>query len=266
MRFIENTPSKEAVEKNPRLKAMSEQYAAVQKTFDQLLKDLGDANDKFYKDMRDRYGNAFDDAAISSVEKEDNVSIKVKRDYVADRVLSPVKGLPVKIKSLYRLNYNLMEIIFDSQFFLLYVIKGLRILFSYIALFLATRVFSPMYESAVYDSKQNPPSLWKYMLIYVGFDLSFNAFLIVLLYILKLLFKTDDNSFIVDKYLFSKYMVDYVVSVSVIVLIGVLMSRVITNKKFFKYKYEGVRAIRAFENMMFNSAIVLHLFPFFLMA
>ena len=158
----------------------------------------------------------------------------------------------------------MFDVIVDSQFVVLYLIKALRILFTYIALFLATRVFSPIYEDVVYDQKKSPPPLWHYLIIFIGFDISFNVFLIVVLFLLQFLFKTDDNSFMIDKFLFYRYIGDYVLSMIVLIIIGVLISKVLVDKKYFKYKYEGLRAIRAFENLMFNTSIVIYLLPFFL--
>ena len=242
------------------------QYDYIDKNFNGLLKEIEEANDKYYEDVREIFKTAIDETHFLVIpDREEQLNIKLRKEELEDTILSPMKGYTIKIKSLYRLNYNAMDIILDGQFFLLYVIKGIRILFSYIALFLATRVFSPMYENAVYDGKQNPPALWKFMIIYAGFDISFNAFLLVILYILKLLFKTPDNAFIIDNLLFNKYIIDYIVVMILLVFIGVLMSKVITNKKYFKYKYEGVRAIRAFESMIFSISIVLNVFPFFLM-
>jgi hypothetical protein len=157
-----------------------------------------------------------------------------------------------------------MDLILDSQFFVLYIIKGLRILFTYIALFLATRVFSPIYEEVVYDQKKLPPGLWKYLFIFLGFDIAFNTFLVVVLFLLQFLFKTDDNSFIIDKYLFHKYVIDYVVSMVILLVVGALVSKVMMDKKYFKYKYEGLRAIRAYESILFYIAIPLYMFPYFL--
>ena len=158
-----------------------------------------------------------------------------------------------------------MDLLFDSQFFVMYVIKGLRILFAYVSLFLATRVFTPIYENAVYDKQQNPPSLTLYTLIFLGFEAAFNTFLIVLLWLLMFLFKSDENDFIIDGYLFKKYLVDYVVSALILFAMSNLISTVITNKRYFKWKYEGSRAIRAFEQMMFYMAIILYVIPWFFM-
>ncbi len=157
-----------------------------------------------------------------------------------------------------------MDLVLDSQFFILYIIKCIRILFTYIALFLATRIFSPIYEDIVYDQKKLPPPLWQYLLIFLGFDAGFNAFLVVLLFLLQFLFKTDDNSFVIDKYLFYKYLTDYVISMVLLLAIGFMISKVITDKKYFKYKYEGLRAIRAYENMIFSVSIPVYLFPYFM--
>ena len=158
-----------------------------------------------------------------------------------------------------------MDAIFDSQFFILYIIKGVRMLFTYIALFLATRVFSPIYEEQVYDQKKNPPPLWKFLLIFFAFDVSLNVFLVVVLFLLKFLFKSEDNAFVVDQYLFSKYLTDYMISIVVLLLTGFMVGSVMMDKKYFKYRYEGLRAIRAYESMMFNIAIIVYIVPYFLL-
>jgi hypothetical protein len=158
-----------------------------------------------------------------------------------------------------------MDLLFDTQFLILYVIKAIRIGFTYLALFLTTKVFTPIYEEAVYDKKENPPALIKYLLIYIGFDLAFNVFIFVVLFLLKFLFKTDDNTFAIDSYLFMKYGLDYFISMLYVFLISVLVAEVIMSKKYFKYKYEGLRAIRAYQDIVFYTAIFIFIFPYFWM-
>ncbi len=174
-----------------------------------------------------------------------------------------IQDIKSKILSIYNLNYSMVDVLFDAQFIVMYVIKGLRILLMYIALFLATRIFIPMYEQAVYDNKSNPPSLLKYMAIFLAFDIAFNSFLVVALFLLMFIFKSSDNVFPIDKYLFQKYLMDYIVSTTVLLIFSFLVSRVITKKKYFKYKYEGARAIRALENIMFQMGVIILLVPFF---
>ena len=169
-----------------------------------------------------------------------------------------------KINTLYELKYSILEMIIDSQFYVIYVIKALRILFAYVALFLTTRMFVPIYEDTVYDAKKDPPGLWKFMLIFLAFDVSLNVFLLVLLYLLKYLFKSDENSFVVDDLLIGSFMVDYVIGILIIMVLGILIGRVIMQKKYFKYKYEGVRAIRAFEKIIFFISIVIIILPLYM--
>jgi hypothetical protein len=169
-----------------------------------------------------------------------------------------------KINSLYELKYSILEMIIDTQFYVLYVIKALRILFAYVALFLTTRMFVPIYEDTVYDSKKDPPGLWKFMLIYLAFDVSLNVFLLVLMYLLKYLFKSDENSFVIDNLLIGYFITDYIIGMVIIMILGMLIGRIIVQKKYFKYKYEGVRAIRAFEKIVFFIAIIMIVIPFYM--
>ena len=196
--------------------------------------------------------------------KMDNVEKRAEVEKMIESISDKIKAHKHKINSLYELKYSLLEMIIDSQFYVIYVIKALRILFAYVALFLTTRMFVPIYEDIVYDTKKDPPALWRFMLIYLAFDVSLNVFLLVLLFLLKYLFKTDDNTFIVDSALIGNFLLDYVVGMFMIMVIGVLVGRVIIMKKYFKYKYEGVRAIRAFEIIVFWIAVVNILIPYYL--
>ena len=256
-------------------------YKEIKHDFEKLLEDIEYANEIFYDSLLkliskdiilydipreggEQTGGGHQVGGLRSgimlLEEDDQKGIVSKYENI-QLYISTCKN---KLKSFYTLNYSVMDIIIDAQFTVLYLIKGLRILFTYIALFLSTRVFSPIYEEKVYDQKANPPGLWQYMFIFLGFDIAFNCFLVVVLFLLQFLFKTEDNSFIVDKYMFFKYLIDYAVSMIIMFLIGILVSKVITDKKYFKYKYEGLRAIRAFESIMFFNAIPIYMFPYFM--
>jgi len=173
-----------------------------------------------------------------------------------------LKAKDDKLICFYSLKYSIMDLM-DSQFYMMYFIKVLRILFAYVSLFLATRIFSPIYENAVYDQQKNPPPLALFTGIYLALDLAFNAFLYVLLYLIKVLFTPEDGAFVIDKYLFKKYVTDYILSTAFLLWTSNMVGLVIMKKKYFKYKYEGLRAIRAFEDMMFSMCIMIYLFPFF---
>lgn len=236
-------------------------YPQIVKTFEDLTKTLETNTDIFYNELNNlmqQYGGM----DLMTILDED--SKKQLTNMSSDAMVSN-NDRKNKIKSFYRLNYSIMDLLFDTQFMILYVIKAIRIGFTYLALFLTTKVFTPIYEEAVYDKKENPPALIKYLLIYIGFDLAFNVFIFVVLFLLKFLFKTDDNTFAIDSYLFMKYGLDYFISMLYVFLISVLVAEVIMSKKYFKYKYEGLRAIRAYQDIVFYTAIFIFIFPYFWM-
>jgi hypothetical protein len=88
---------------------------------------------------------------------------------------------------------------------------------------------------------------------------------VVLLYLVKYLFKNEDNSFVIDGYMITNHVYDYGLGMGATILLGVLIGQVIIKKKYFKYKYEGMRAIRAFERIVFYIAMVNIFIPYFLM-
>ena len=195
---------------------------------------------------------------INMRDKERSQIILKKRE-----LLTEMQTLPKKIKSFYTLNYPVSEM-FDAQFIIMYIIKAVRIVSFQFSMNMATNVFIQKYNIVVYDKKVNPPSLVNYMMIFLGFDLFFNVFLLILLGLLGFLFKTENNTFPIDSYLYTKFAFDYIVSTIVILLNGILIGSVIKQKKYFRYKTEGERGIRAFEEMMKLSATVITLLPLFM--
>jgi len=272
--YTANPESASKFRENNKFQDRLNAYNNIKYKFEAALKNISVDNDIFYDAMMQLFKKMSKDKSDTSVsmkgggiqdgllllEDDDRVNIRDRFETVEKNIYTTKN----KIKSYYNINHNMFDVIVDSQFVVLYIIKALRILFTYIALFLATRVFSPIYEDVVYDQKKSPPPLWHYLIIFIGFDISFNVFLIVVLFLLQFLFKTDDNSFMIDKFLFYRYLGDYVLGMVVLLVIGILISKILVDKKYFKYKYEGLRAIRAFENVMFNTAIVIYLIPFFL--
>jgi hypothetical protein len=227
-------------------------FEAVTQTFSKI-------NDNLYRSL----GNALAKYASPSLTDNLDPDLKVKIVSYIDEADETLNKYRNKLKSFYKLNYSMADLVLDTQFIVLYLIKAVRIAFTYIALFLTTKVFSPIYEEQVYDKKENPPSLSMFLLIYIGFDLAFNVFIMVVLFLLKFLFKTDDNAFPIDKFLFYKYMTDYAISMIFVFVIAVLVASIIQSKKYFKYKYEGLRAVRAFQDVVFYIASVIFIFPYF---
>lgn len=248
---------------NDKLKQKAQQlretFVKIETTFTNYLKIFHNMNETFYNAMSEVLDDTVADMyTINMRDKERSQIILKKRD-----LLTEMQAMPKKIKSFYTLNYPVTEM-FDAQFVIMYIIKAVRIVSFQFSMNMATNVFIQKYNSVVYDKKVNPPSLVSYMMIFLGFDLFFNVFLLVLLGLLGFLFKTENNTFPIDSYLYTKFAFDYVVSTIVIILNGILIGSVIKQKKYFRYKTEGERGIRAFEEMMKMSATVITLLPLFM--
>lgn len=234
-------------------------YKEIVEKFNKLNFQISTSNNNFYARLAQIADKTMGN--FSTIDEEKKADI----DTVIDATYDKIRKQEDKINSFYQLRYSQLEMIIDTQLYVIYMLKAIRLLFAYVALFLATRMFVPIYEDTVYDEKKDPPPLWKYMLIFLGFDFSLNVFLIVLLYLLKYLFKSEDNSFVIDNYMITNHVYDYAIGTGVTMLLGVLIGQVIIRKKYFKYKYEGMRAIRAFEKMVFYVAMVNIFIPYYLM-
>lgn len=181
-----------------------------------------------------------------------------------ERVIKNLDNRHNKIISYINLNISILDMIMDKQFLILYAIKIIRCFFNYVSFFITTRIFTPIYEQYVYDKKQNPPSLSLYLLIFLILDFSLNTFLVVVLLLLKFMFKSESNTFPIDYNLLIMYGVDYASCTSITIILGLLLGNVIKNKRYFAYKYEGLRGIRAFESMMWRVSAIINIVPFFM--
>ena len=206
-------------------------YSTVVAEYDKANKKIFVANAQFSTGLNNLLGKIKQNG-IAALDEERLATLNAHREQTE----KDLSNLDSKIKTFYNNKSNLMDLIFDSQFFLLYVTKALRILFSYISLFMATKIFTPIYENAVYDNKSNPPSLSKFLLIFLAFDVSLNAFLVVVLYLLKFMFGTSANGFPIDDSVIMQYGVDYGISIVVILLVSLLISGGRYVEKIFSFR------------------------------
>jgi uncharacterized integral membrane protein len=239
--------------------AMQQNYMRIQSMYNVLITGFHKLNETYYETLSNLVDSDIADMyTVNMRDKERANVLKKKND-----LLEEMSTMSNKIKYFYTLNYSITEM-FDMQFVIMYIIKAVRIASFYISMNMATNVFLQKYDSTVYDKKVTPPSLISYMWIFFGFDLFFNTFILVLLGLVGFLFKTENNTFPIDSYLFYKFAFDYVVTTLVIMVIGMLIGVVIKKKKYFRYKTEGERGIRAFEEIMKSTATVITLIPTFM--
>ena len=159
--------------------------------------------------------------------------------------------------------YSALDILKDPAFIALYIVKSFRVLLLWISLVFAKGFFMPLYNDSVYVRNVNPPNAMWFVLIFLAIDLGLNVAMYVLLMTLKFIFKTKDNIFPIDDHVMFAVLVDYGISTLMIASLSLIVASVIQRKKYFRYRYEGERGVRALTEMLFWIDSTILFIPFF---
>ena len=145
---------------------------------------------------------------------------------------------------------------------LIYSMKLLRVMFLWMALYLTSKTFQARYVQKVFADNEDPPRLEAMVLMFWALEAVLMVFVFIILYLIKYLLNSDSN-FILNDGVIGKFMGDYIASTVLIVLAGLVIGRIMMKKKYFRYKSDGLRAIRSFEEVMWYISIFIIAFPFF---
>lgn len=145
----------------------------------------------------------------------------------------------------------------------LYILKFMRLFVVAGALYLASKTFQTRYVTAVFVNNEAPPSLMGFILTFVVIELIFMA---LIMFIVMLLAKTLDINevFPITDEVFSLFLFDSIVSSILTAILGVMLAMVVMKKKYFRYRTDGMRAIRSLQEMMFNIAVITSLLPYYI--
>jgi hypothetical protein len=161
---------------------------------------------------------------------------------------------------------TVVDNLLDPHFIVMYLLKGFRLVSAWYALRTGGAVFQGMYDSRVYARDEQPPSPAVFVGIFLLMDLAINLVLGVALVFAKHMFKRMDNDFPVDSSLLTAWAFDYAISTAVVAVMALIIGEIIRKKKYFRYKYEGDRGIRAMRQMVMNVYCVILFVPFFRLA
>lgn len=164
----------------------------------------------------------------------------------------------------YNNSYSKMDVMFNKHFAFLYIFKILRIGLFFLALFLSSRIFEEMYIKAVFTQNKDPPSLLIFIAIFIAFDFVFCLFIFIVVLLIKYIFHSPNGTFVIDSMFILKMVIDYVFSTILLLIFSFIICSIIQKKKYFRYKLEGPRAIRACQELLFGVASIVFLVPFFL--
>jgi hypothetical protein len=133
----------------------------------------------------------------------------------------------------------------------------------WIALYLMEKVYQEAYVQQVFVENKDPPSLVPLVVYAVAIDVFVMALIFTVLVLVKGMYKTDENAFILDVDLLKVLAMDYAVCTVTIVAMGALLARATQNTALFRYNHDGLRGIRALCNMVLAVGAVIALIPFF---
>lgn len=147
---------------------------------------------------------------------------------------------------------------------ILYGVKALRVLLIWLGATVAARLFETEYIEKVYGKDQNPPHLTGMVLIIGVALLLFNVLISAGMIVFSSDFQEDSS----DTFSFSKSYIkvvgiDTLIHTGVVIVIGFILASTIQSKKYIGYRKEGIRAIRAFKEMLLAVSIPFVIVPYF---
>jgi hypothetical protein len=156
-----------------------------------------------------------------------------------------------------------LDYILDPQFIVIYALKLLRFFIAWYALRVASKLFQRMYEGRVYARDEQPPHPITFIGMFLGIDLAVNLIVGMVLIFAKRLFKSVDNGFPIDGQLLLVWAGDYAITTAAVFVLVFIIGQIIRKKKYFRYKYEGDRGIRALQEMAMRVYMIMLFIPFF---
>lgn len=147
---------------------------------------------------------------------------------------------------------------------LLFILKLIKIGLSYASLLIAKNITSQIYAEKVYVKQESPPKLINMLLLFLAIEIVFTVIVITLLGVLmgQAMGGIDGETYDGLFKLATTFAQDYVCYLISIFVHGTILSNIMYSKKYFLYKDDGMRAIRAFSDVILQYSIVNGLIPF----
>ena len=198
---------------------------------------------------------SLDDAVVMVLETERDHTL-VWMEKQADRVHGAfLRGSP-----------SLMDELFEPQQLVLWFLKALRIGIAAVSIDVATRAYRGVYKRRVHELDQAPPGPWVFIAMFLALDATIHLLILAVLFTLFKMLKAPDNDFPIDMDLIARWGMDYLACTLMVLAISFGIGYIIQNKRYFRFRHEGDRAIRAFAKMVFYVYVVAVFIPFYRMS
>jgi len=188
----------------------------------------------------------------------DKDELEIKREQLLDKLSNGKE----KLYALYNNKIGIMDLL-NQTTIAIYLLKGMRVFFAWFAIYMASKIMQEKYVSQVFANNTDPPDLRMFVMYFWGVEMIFMVALLVFLGLIKFLFDRQGD-FIINGTLIRKYVMDYLIGMVFVLALGIAISSVIQQKKYYRYRVDGLRAIRSLQDIMIYLVVVISVIPFFI--
>jgi hypothetical protein len=145
-----------------------------------------------------------------------------------------------------------------------FVMKAVSIGCVFLSAYLARAVFENALNERLFTRQTAPPSLYKYVAWFIGFHLLFFTLLSVATAVV--LYYSRIVTFIDVRDLMSVVahsVVDFVIVALITLVITMFLTNMLSSKKYFRYRDEGHRALRAISTIVPQLYVVVAIIPYY---
>lgn len=151
-----------------------------------------------------------------------------------------------------------------STLALTFSFKVMRVASAWISAFMAAKIHQDKYIDAVFMKKGDPPPLTGMLQTFIMLHIFFSAVVYLVVSVLAFLVMREDRAGLLKRSWPAG--LDFGCEIVATSVMAAVFAIVMTKKKYFSYRYEGLRAIRAFREILVVVTAVNGLTPYFLTA
>jgi hypothetical protein len=140
---------------------------------------------------------------------------------------------------------------------IIYSLVAVRIFLLYISSYVASNIMNQIYTERVLINGDEPPKLSYQLYLFLGIDVILNIFLFGFAWAIIKAYRADTN-------VFNSYISQYVLTTIVTFVSCMIISNMMYLKKYFLYKDDGLRAIRALQILNYRIGVFISLIPMFM--
>lgn len=147
-----------------------------------------------------------------------------------------------------------------NDIMLMYGFIAIRLFLLYLSTNVSSNIMNQIYTERVLINGEQPPKLVYQIYLFLVVDIIFNIFLVAFVWgILNLSGKSNTN-------LLNMFVMHYIITLVIIFIILIIITHTMYIKKYFLYQDDGLRAIRALNDLMMNIGLFVSIIPVFLIA